>query len=129
MKEKRMAGLLAALKREAPDDTDATEPAPATLSTQVYQTTQFIEPTNQKSISAKSAKKARGTAVQFWLRDEDRQLIRELSTYLAAQGERCSDSLVVRAALRLARADASLLRAFQQALAMDGRRRDKKQGE
>ena len=37
--------------------------------------------------------------MQFWMHDEDRKLIRELSAWLAGQGTRPSDSMVIRAAL------------------------------
>ena len=113
--EKRMAGLLAALRREGGEDSPQT-----THSTEFTQTKQS-SPSKQQKPSPPKAK--RGAAVQFWLRDEDRQTIRELSAYLATQGHRPTDSLVVRAALRLVRADASLISAFQQAQALDGRRR------
>ena len=104
-----MAGLLAALRREGGEDFP-----------QSTQTTQS-KPSKQPKTAPTKAK--RGAAVQFWLRDEDRQTIRELAAYLATQGHRPTDSLIVRAALRLARADASLISAFQQAQALDGRRR------
>lgn len=64
-----------------------------------------------------------GKAVQFWLHDEDRKVIRELAAYLSSQGVRPTDSLIVRAALRLVQGDASLVNAFKEALAHDGRYR------
>ncbi|WP_031494816.1 hypothetical protein [Bryobacter aggregatus] len=115
MKDKKMEGLLAALRREGnPETAPETEvpslPAP---------------PPRAKKPEAPAKTEKRGAAVQFWLRDEDRQVIRELSAYLAAQGRRSTDSLVIRAALHLAKADANLIRAFEQAQSLDGRRRSK----
>ena len=40
---------------------------------------------------------------QFWMHEEDRQLVRELSAWLAGQGMRPTDSMVIRAVLRLAK--------------------------
>jgi len=59
--------------------------------------------------------------VQFWLHDEDRKLVRELSAWLAGQGERPTDSLVIRTALRMANTGGELLKAFRQASQLDGR--------
>ena len=55
------------------------------------------------------------------MHDEDRKLIRELSAWLAGQGTRPSDSMVIRAALRLARTGNGLLEAYWQAAKLDGR--------
>jgi hypothetical protein len=62
-----------------------------------------------------------GKPVQFWLHEEDRRLIRELAAWLAGQGIRPSDSMVVRATLRMAKAGPALLEAYRQAAALDGR--------
>src|SRR5258708_238195 len=69
-----------------------------------------------------------GKAVQFWLHDEDRKLIRELAASLSSQGVRPTDSLIVRAALRVVQADARLVEAFREALAQDGRYRPRAAG-
>lgn len=98
----RSSDLLAALRRESSEAVARETPTVATP-------------------PAVEAGKRRGKAVQFWLRDEDRMLIRELSAYLATQGHRATDSLVIRAALHLARADRSLLDAFTEVEARDGR--------
>ena len=126
MKENRMAGLLAALQRKGSEET--TEIVESTQTTQIVETPQVVASTpvvRKRSTPSPAVKvKKRGTAVQFWMRDEDRQVIRELSAYLAAQGERATDSLVVRAALRMAKADAGLIRAFREAQSLDGRRKE-----
>jgi hypothetical protein len=55
------------------------------------------------------------------MHDEDRKLVRELSAWLAGQGIRPTDSMVIRAALRLARTGDSLLEAYWEAAKLDGR--------
>jgi hypothetical protein len=62
-----------------------------------------------------------GKPVQFWLHEEDRKLIRELSAWLAGQGIRPSDSMVVRAALRMASPGAAWLDCYRSAALLDGR--------
>jgi hypothetical protein len=62
-----------------------------------------------------------GKPVQFWLHDEDRQLVRELAAWLAGQGIRSTDSMVIRAALRTAKTGGDLLDAYREAAQLDGR--------
>jgi hypothetical protein len=62
-----------------------------------------------------------GKPVQFWLHDEDRRLVRELAAWLAGQGVRSTDSLVVRAALRTAKTGGEFLEAYRHASRLDGR--------
>lgn len=62
-----------------------------------------------------------GKPVQFWLHDEDRRLVRELAAWLAGQGIRSTDSMVIRAALRTAKTGGELLEAYRQASQLDGR--------
>ena len=62
-----------------------------------------------------------GKPVQFWMHDEDRKLVRELSAWLAGQGVRATDSMVIRAALRFAKTGNGLLEAYWQASRLDGR--------
>jgi hypothetical protein len=62
-----------------------------------------------------------GKPVQFWLHDEDRQLVRELAAWLAGQGIRSTDSMVIRAALRTAKTGGELLDAYREAAQLDGR--------
>jgi hypothetical protein len=104
----RSNDLLAALRRES-SEAVAREAAPAVPV--AAPVTTLVPETPAR----------RGKAVQFWLRDEDRALIRELAAYLATQGRRATDSLVIRAALHLARADRNLLDAFHEVEARDGR--------
>ena len=62
-----------------------------------------------------------GKPVQFWMHDEDRRILRELSAWLAGQGVRASDSLVIRSALRFTQTGAEFLEAYRQAAQLDGR--------
>jgi hypothetical protein len=68
------------------------------------------------------AKRGRvGRPVQFWMHEEDLRILRELSAWLAAQGIRTSDSLVIRATLRSARTGSELLQCYREAANLDGR--------
>ena len=62
-----------------------------------------------------------GRPIQFWFHEEDRKLIRELAAWLAGQGLRPTDSLVVRAALRMAKTGGALLEAYHEEARLDGR--------
>jgi hypothetical protein len=66
-------------------------------------------------------KTERGKPVNMYMHPDDLERIRTLATYLTAQGNRVSDSQVVKAALRVARADSDLLAAFKETLATDQR--------
>ncbi len=69
-----------------------------------------------------------GKPVQFWLHEEDRRLVRELAAWLAGQGIRPTDSLVIRAALRMAKTGGELLDAARQSAQLDGRLKQRKTG-
>ena len=101
----RQDSLLAALHR-TPAQTTIPEAPPAE-----------IKP------SAKNASRKIGKPVQFWLHEEDRKIVRELAAWLAGQGIRTSDSMVVRAALRMSETGADFLAAYRKAAALDGRLR------
>ena len=117
--------LLAAIKRQPP------EPAP-TVSEDVPAMTHSA-PTEEKprkkeerttvvATTKKPKPKSKvGKAVQFWMHEEDTQLVRELSAWLAGQGVRPSDSMVIRATLRYAKTGSALLEAYRQASRLDGR--------
>jgi hypothetical protein len=109
MSSSRHDSLLAAIQRRA-------TPAPATA------------PATAKDVPAAApaapAKARRvGKPVQFWLHEEDRKLVRELSAWLAGQGIRPTDSMVVRASLRMAKPGGAFLEAYRQAALLDGRLR------
>lgn len=75
----------------------------------------------KKAAVKKNERSNRGKPVQFWMHDADRKLVRELSAWLAGQGVRPSDSMVIRAALRLAKTGGAFLEAYWQAAKLDGR--------
>ena len=87
------------------------------------------EANNNEASSPRTARRSpvtvkrgrKGGAVQFWMHDEDRKLVRELAAWLSGQGLRPTDSLVIRSALRVAKSGGELLTAYRQAAALDGR--------
>jgi hypothetical protein len=66
--------------------------------------------------------------VQFYMHDDDRQIVRELSAWLAGQGIRASDSLVIRTTLRLAKTGDDLLATYRQLEQQDGRYKQRRAG-
>src|SRR5215469_15524920 len=93
----KVTSLLAAIQRKVPDEIPPIEGAPETP------TSANGSPARKFSLKAEGvnskAKRAVAKPNQFWFHDEHRQIIRELSAWLAGQGMRTSDSMVVRAAL------------------------------
>jgi len=63
----------------------------------------------------------KGKRVTIFLHDGDRRIIRELMAYLAGQGRRVSESIAIKAALRMAKPGTDLLVAHEQAAAQDQR--------
>jgi hypothetical protein len=61
----------------------------------------------------------RGKPTNLYLRESDIAKLRELTVYLADQGERTSDSLIVRAALQAVTPGSALLRAYREAAGAD----------
>ena len=112
-----VTNLLAAIQRKgpsAPISESKTEPAKGQA------------PSPKKSTVKPEPDKAKpkgrvGRPIQFWFHDEDRRLIRELAAWLAGQGLRPTDSLVVRAALRMAKTGGALLDAYHEEARLDGR--------
>jgi hypothetical protein len=115
-KSANVTNLLAAIQRKAPDNPAATAPPTAETHAQP-------KPRRQPSHRAPTPapKSKGGKPVQFWLHDEDRRLVRELAAWLAGQGERSTDSLVIRAALRTAKTGGEFLEAYRHAAQLDGR--------
>jgi hypothetical protein len=64
-----------------------------------------------------------GTKALLYLRPEDRKLIRDLSAFLAGQGLRVNDSLVIKSALRAVRPGDELVAAYHEAIKVDRRRK------
>jgi len=54
----------------------------------------------------------RGKPVNLYLRESDIEKIRELTAFIAGNGDRTSDSLIVRAAIRAAKAGSAFLNAY-----------------
>jgi hypothetical protein len=117
-KSDRASNLIAAIQRKLPENpAPPPEPEPAGNSTTPH-------PARTTRRAPKAPPKARrGSGAQFWLHDEDRRLLRELSAWLAGQGVRATDSLVIRAALRAVKTGNGFLEAYRQASQLDGRLR------
>jgi hypothetical protein len=62
-----------------------------------------------------------GRPLNAYVQAEDITLVRELATFISGRGYRVSDSQVIRAALRVAKADNKFFNAFKEVLATDGR--------
>ncbi len=68
-----------------------------------------------------AALRPKGKRVTIFLHEGDRRLIRELMAYLAGQGRRVSESIAIKAALRMAKPGNELLLAHEEAAAQDRR--------
>lgn len=114
--------LLAAIQRQptrpTSEKTSAAETALA--KPQATEETRKRE-AHKKPVAEKKAKSNKGQPVQFWLRDDDRNQIREFYAWLAGQGIRPTDSLVVRGALRLVKTGSAFLEACKEAAKLDSR--------
>ena len=112
-KSKTTENLLAAIQRKA-----GGSPAPMP---EKPQTAAMTPDPVHKAGSHVPPRRRVGKPVQFWLHDEDRRLIRELAAWLAGQGLRPTDSMVIRSALRTAKTGRELLEVYRQASQLDGR--------
>jgi len=113
--------LLAAIKRQPTNATPAKEEVEA-IPAKRPQPEEPAKRTVTKSSGADKKTKSRvGKPVQFWMHDDDRKLVRELSAWLAGQGLRPTDSMVIRAVLRLAKTGNGLIEAYWEAAKLDGR--------
>jgi hypothetical protein len=117
--------LLAAIKRQAPEGPAAVIPISDSLPAhETVEKEELLGKKREKASTPTPAKKTKskiGRAVQYWMHDADTQLVRELYAWLAGQGIRPTDSLVVRAALRYAKTGSQFLEAYRQASQLDGR--------
>jgi hypothetical protein len=116
--------LLAAIKRQAPES--AAPPQIEEPVTHEIAAEEKPKAKDEKSPAVPQARKSKtksrvGKAVQFWMHEADTQLVRELYAWLAGQGVRPNDSLVVRAALRYAKTGSAFLEAYREASRQDGR--------
>jgi hypothetical protein len=113
MSKGRHNDLLAAIQRKVPSSPEST--------------TEVVPPAgarHEASVSGPSGYKAH--RVQFYMHDDDRKIVRELSAWLAGQGIRASDSLVIRTALRLANTGQSLLNTYRDLEKQDRRYKENK---
>lgn len=111
----KAGALLAAIRRKAPGGRTAPpEPSKRTAAA-------VAEPDAPRRTGVAVPKSRVGKPVQFWLHEEDRRLVRELAAWLAGQGLRSTDSLVIRSALRTAKTGGELLEAYREASQLDGR--------
>jgi hypothetical protein len=111
--------LLAAIQRKAP----SAPVAPVELEPQAPATPAQPEPHRKepRPAAVDKPKRRKGKGVQFWFHEEDGRLVRELAAWLAGQGARPTDSLVIRAALRTAQTGTAFLQAYRRAAELDGR--------
>ena len=100
---KKTNELLATIQRSAS--------SPATTSPDVPQGP--VQPTESEQ----------GTKALIYFRPEDRKLIRDLSAFLAGQGLRVNDSLVIKSVLRAVRPGDELIAAYHEAIKIDRRRK------
>ncbi len=117
-KSNKVNDLLATIQRKV--SAAAPEPAPELAQD---------EPTPAAAIHKKtkaSAPRKAAHKLQFYLHDDDRRTIRELSAWLAGQGIRASDSLIIRSALQLTRTGGDLLKTYRQLAERDGRLKHRK---
>jgi len=112
-KSDNVSNLLAAIQRQVP----AAPPEPVK---KVAEETPAAPAASKKKAKASGSRKA-AHKLQFYLHDEDRRTIRELSAWLAGQGVRASDSLIIRSALQLTKTGGDLLSTYRQLAELDGR--------
>jgi len=116
--------LLAALQQKAPP---VAQIGPDPQQELAVATSDVVEPGSKSAASIGRATKSRaGKPVQFWIHEEDRRLLRELAAWLAGQGERPTDSMVIRSALRVTKTDAEFFKAYREASLLDGRLKQRK---
>ena len=113
--------LLAAIKRQPTTPTPEKTEVGSVPANRQERDEPVKRDTPKKPVAEKKPKSRMGKPVQFWMHDEDRKLVRELSAWLAGQGIRPTDSMVIRAVLRLAKTGNGLLEAYWQAAKLDGR--------
>jgi len=117
--QSKAAGLLAALQQKIPA---VAEIAPEPRQESALAAADDTAPGPKPAASTSRATKNRaGKPVQFWIHEEDRRLLRELAAWLAGQGERPTDSMVIRSSLRVTKTGAEFLKAYRDASQLDGR--------
>ena len=115
----KVTSLLAAIQRKVPDQPALPQIEPEGPA--VAKPTSVRKPAAKPEAVNSKAKRRIGKPSQFWFHDEHRRMIRELAAWLAGQGMRPTDSMVVRAALRMAKPGGPLLEAYRAETKLDGR--------
>lgn len=115
--------LLIAIQRNAPAEQQRADKAGEVLlaATNPKQDSESSERVALPESTQEKAKPRSGKPVQFWFYDEDRRVLRDLAAWLAGQGVRSTDSIVVRAALRSVQRGPAFLEAYRAAAQLDGR--------
>ena len=122
--QSKAAGLLAALQQKVPA---VIEIAPEPQQESAPAIADDAAPGPRLAASTSRTTKSRaGKPVQFWIHEEDRRLLRELAAWLAGQGERPTDSMVIRSSLRVTKTGAEFLKAYRDASLLDGRLKQRK---
>ncbi len=118
-KKDRTSSLLSALTavptHEPASSPIAVQPEPATAGPQLP-----MPPTPTKQKVIKQTRKGQG--IHFYFNEQDEQRVRILAAFLSSQGEKVSDSLIVKTSLRVAQPNNTFLAAYQEAKKADGRR-------
>ena len=123
-KPSKVNNLLAAIQRTGPSSAASASPEPLPVAA----APDVPRKAARRSVPPPATISRVGKPVQFWLHDEDRKLVRELAAWLAGQGIRPTDSMVIRAALRMAKTGGELLEAARQSAQLDGRLKQRKTG-
>ena len=129
-KPNKTADLLKVLRQKAPAPPRPTAPAAVHRAVRVpsVRATQPRHKAKPRIEHPRTAAPApiRGKAIQFYLHEQDQKLIHELSAWLASQRKRINDSLVIKTVLRAAKTGPELLAAYDAAVKVDGRTRQKR---
>jgi hypothetical protein len=120
-KPSNVNSLLAAIQRKAPSAPAAAPPVVDSVKPAAVVEVSPRRKAVRRAETLPASKSRVGKPVQFWLHDEDRQIVRELAAWLAGQGIRTTDTMVIRSALRMAKTGGELLNAARQASQLDGR--------
>jgi len=110
--------LLAAIRRKAPDSPAASMGSADEEGIAKPKARSRASRRNPPPAGSKSSERK---PIQFWFHEEDRRMIREFAAWVAGQGVRPSDSLILRAALHTAKTDQEFLEAYRQVSQLDGR--------
>ncbi|ETX03751.1 MAG: hypothetical protein ETSY1_46260 (plasmid) [Candidatus Entotheonella factor] len=80
-----------------------------------------VEPTTLSSQDTSPSANQQGRKTSIYLNPDDLKLLRELTLWLAGQGRRVNDTLIIRAALRSVQTGSAFLEAYDTAAKSDRR--------